>query len=170
MLSALGRIGGGLKCCAPPLLPSLYRWKSKRPPLQLGLLPRVQLRKVKPSWARFDQGGRPRLPWGAPLGPQASQGLVQPNPGPSRTFLLEPSETFHKIPEPSRHFRNNSRTFQYMNLILRTIPDLLVISRIPSETPNKLRSPKLISDNSLIYSKRHLTLSVSPYGSRIMQT
>src|SRR3954467_9309593 len=27
-----------------------------------------------------------------------------------------------------------------MNLILRTIPDLLVISRIPSETPNNIRS------------------------------
>ena len=35
-----------------------------------------------------------------------------------------------------------------MNLILRTIPDLLVMSRISSETPNKLRSPKLLSDNS----------------------
>ena len=28
-----------------------------------------------------------------------------------------------------------------MNLILRTIPDLLVISRIPSETPNNIRYP-----------------------------
>src|SRR3954470_19649077 len=27
-----------------------------------------------------------------------------------------------------------------MNLILQTIPDLLVISRIPSETPNNIRS------------------------------
>ena len=27
-----------------------------------------------------------------------------------------------------------------MNLILRTIPDLLVISRIPFETPNNIRS------------------------------
>src|SRR3954469_18755138 len=52
------------------------------------------------------------------------------------------------IPEPSRtfpmkyrnHFRTPKRNFPYMNLILRTIPDLLVISRIPSETPNNIRS------------------------------
>src|SRR3954464_10366613 len=38
-----------------------------------------------------------------------------------------------------------------MNLILRTIPDLLVISRISSETPNNIRSPYLYS----ISTKQH---------------
>ena len=32
-----------------------------------------------------------------------------------------------------------------MNLILRTLPDLIVMSWIPSETPNKLRFPNLSS-------------------------
>ena len=85
---------------------------------------------------------------GAPhLGPSwPGSGPIQP--WSTLDFLLEPSRTFQKIPEPSRLFRNNSIAFQYMNLILRTIPDLLVMSRISSETPNKLRSPKLLSDNS----------------------
>src|SRR4051812_3749632 len=41
-----------------------------------------------------------------------------------------------------------------MNLILRTIPDLLVISRIPSETPNNIRFPYLHS----ISTKQHRIL------------
>ena len=32
-----------------------------------------------------------------------------------------------------------------MNLILRTLPDLIVMSWIPSKTPNKLRFPNLSS-------------------------
>ena len=41
-----------------------------------------------------------------------------------------------------------------MNLIIRTIPDLLVISQIPSETPNNIRSPYLHS----ISTKQHRIL------------
>src|SRR3954469_3995730 len=41
-----------------------------------------------------------------------------------------------------------------MNPILRTIPDLLVISRIPSETPNNTRYPYLHS----ISTKQHRIL------------
>src|SRR3954463_4686631 len=41
-----------------------------------------------------------------------------------------------------------------MNLILRTIPDLLVISRIPSETPNYIHVPYLHS----ISTKQHRIL------------
>ena len=108
-----------------------------------------------PTWAGL----------GRPLGPLGRLGLAPHGRGPSRTFLLEPSKAFRNIPDTSGTFRMNSRTFQYMNLILRTIPDLLVMPWIPSETPNNLRSPKLLSDNSHIYSRRHLTLSVSPYGS-----
>ena len=52
--------------------------------------------------------------------------------------LLEPSRTFQKNPELSE---TQNFDFPYMNLILRTLPDLIVMSWIPSETPNKLRSP-----------------------------
>src|SRR3954463_9329197 len=66
---------------------------------------------------------------------------------------------FYTLLEPLRcKHRNHSRTseldFPYMNLILRTIPDLLVISRIPSETPNNIRSPYLHS----ISTKQHRIL------------
>ena len=58
-----------------------------------------------------------------------------------RTFL-EPSRTCHKC---TGSFPNLEYDFLYMNLILRTIPDLLVMSWIPSETPNK-------TSNSIPYS------------------
>ena len=58
---------------------------------------------------------------------------------------LEPSRTFRNLLEsPYKHsgtFPNLENDPQYMNLILRTIPDLLVMSRIQSETPNNIRSP-----------------------------
>ena len=57
---------------------------------------------------------------------------------------LEPSETFRNLLEsPYKHsgtFPNLENDPHYMNLILRTIPDLLVMSRIQSETPNNIRS------------------------------
>ena len=141
--------------------PSFLRVKVKgRNLVQLGLLPFGRLEhELESMWTP------PTLPWSTRAGPTWPWPMV-----PLPDFLLEPSKTFQNIPNHSRTFRNNSRTIQYMNLILRTIPDLLMMSRIPSETPNNLRSPKLLSDNSHIYSKRHLTLSVSPYGSRMMQT
>ena len=49
-----------------------------------------------------------------------------------------------------------------MNLILWTIPDLLVISQIPSETPNNIRS---LSHNTITTQNNVESLSVSPYGS-----
>ena len=53
-------------------------------------------------------------------------------------MILEPSRTFHKFigPFPKLEF-----DFPYMNLILRTIPELLVMSWIPSETLNNIRTP-----------------------------
>ena len=53
-------------------------------------------------------------------------------------MILEPSGTFHKFTGP---FPNLECDFPYMNLILRTIPELLVMSWIPSETPNNIRTP-----------------------------
>ena len=48
-----------------------------------------------------------------------------------------------------------------MNLILRTIPDLLVISQIPSETPKTFSIP-----TNIPYLLNNIeSLSVSPYGS-----
>ncbi len=59
--------------------------------------------------------------------------------------LLEPSRTFRNLLEsPYKHsgtFPNLENDPQYTNLILRTISDLLVMSRIQSETPNNIRSP-----------------------------
>ena len=58
-------------------------------------------------------------------------------PEPSRTF-----QTFQNVPELSE---TQNFDFLYMNLILRTLPDLIVMSWIPSETLNKLRFPNLSS-------------------------
>ena len=49
--------------------------------------------------------------------------------------ILEPPVQYRKT---LNFFGNPKNTFPYMNLNLRTIPELLVMSRIPSETPNKL--------------------------------
>ena len=100
----------------------------------------------KPTWERIlAQVESSYPPWSASLGPMAPCPMVSP----SGLSLLEPSKTFQNIPDYSGTFRNNSRTFQYMNLILRTIPDLLVMSWIPSETPNNLRSPSHILVSTL---------------------
>src|SRR3954454_3800749 len=77
--------------------------------------------------------------------------------------LLESPIQYRKNPEL---FRNPKIVFPYMNLYLRTIPKLLVMSQIQSETPNNIRSPSHIP----YLLKLHRTLSVSPYGSRMMQT
>ena len=52
--------------------------------------------------------------------------------------VLEHSSAFHKC---TGSFPNLESDFLYMNLILRTIPELLVMSWIPSETPNNIRTP-----------------------------
>ena len=76
-----------------------------------------------PMWASVPP---PRSMWTPP-------GQVGPTRGPS-----EPSRTFpvqyRKNPEL---FRNPKNTFPYMILYLRTIPELLMASWIPSETLNK---------------------------------
>jgi hypothetical protein len=56
--------------------------------------------------------------------------------------LLEHSSAFHKC---TRSFPNLESDFLYMNLILRIIPELLVMSWIPSETRNNIRTPFHIS-------------------------
>ena len=91
----------------------------------------------------------------APLVHVSPPRFVAPKVGPSGTFP-EPSRTFRY---PTGIFRNFSDTsgnhFPYMNLILRTLPDLLVMSRIPSETPNHHSFiPSIISSQTLAKSER----------------
>ena len=63
--------------------------------------------------------------------------FMYPSPPECRIFrnLLEHSRWKHR-----NHSPTPKQDFPYMNLILRTIPDLLVISRIPFGTPNNIRS------------------------------
>jgi hypothetical protein len=55
----------------------------------------------------------------------------------------EVSETFWKLPgtilKKPNFFRNPENNFPYVNLYLRTIPELLVTSGISSGTPNNIR-------------------------------
>ena len=55
----------------------------------------------------------------------------------------ESSGTFWKlpgtIPKKPELFRNPNNNFPYINLYLRTIPELLVTSGISSGTPNNIR-------------------------------
>src|SRR4051812_28136432 len=82
-----------------------------------------------------------------PMGPcdpgpmRPGHSLVGPRPLPTSGAtlvplrkLLEPSGTIQNNP---KQFRNPKTAFPYMNLILRTIPEPLVMSWISSETLNK---------------------------------
>ena len=106
---------------------------------------------------RGSPSGTPLPPWPAdwegeesssPTNPcLAPQGLLDPFLVFKQTprNLLEPSRTFQNLLEsPYKHsgtFPNLENDPHYMNLIPRTIPDLLVMSRIQSETTNNIRSP-----------------------------
>ena len=113
-----------------------------------------------PTVGRGEESSSPTNPCLAP------QGFLDPFLVFKQTprTLLEPSRTFRNLLEsPYKHsgtFPNLENDPQYMNLILRTIPDLLVMSRIQSETPNNIRSPTHIP----YLLKPHRYLSVSPYG------
>ena len=155
----LGR--GGLRlggwCGCPPLTPLFIggREKGAPPRTHLGGVrrPRGEGKRVAcPS----SQGGAPsRVPpstlgaWAQGRGVRpAHQGLApcptQPmwppgRGGPSRwtpgTLPVAPVQ-YRYDPETSRCPFDN---FPYINLYLRTLPDLLVTSRIPSGTPNNIR-------------------------------
>ena len=70
------------------------------------------------------------------MGHPWSLGTGGPHYGTLRN-LLEHSDTLPKNPEL---FRNPEINLPYINLYLRTLPELLVISRILPGTPNNLRS------------------------------
>ena len=78
-------------------------------------------------------------------------------PEPSRTFSVSTG----KFPN---FFRNLEINFPYMNLILRTIPDLLVMSWIPSETPNNLRSPSYSISTYTTSNLKRVTLRFVNYA------
>src|SRR3954466_11711649 len=82
-----------------------------------------------------------------PMGPcapgpmQLGHSLIGPCPLPTGGTTLVPLrkvlEASGTIPINPEQFRTPKTALPYMNLILRTIPEPLVMFRIPSETPNK---------------------------------
>ena len=54
-----------------------------------------------------------------------------------------------------------------MNPILRTIPDLLVMSWIPSETPNNLRSPSYSISTYTTSNLKRITLRFANYADMV---
>ena len=54
-----------------------------------------------------------------------------------------------------------------MNLILRTILDLLVMSWIPSETPNNIRSPSYSESTYTTSNLKRVTLRFANYADMI---
>ena len=121
--------------------------------------------RVRPSppSSLYRRGGQPLAPPPSPRGSQRGQlapqgakgpwGMVRPahvgccttpsvHVGPEvggshlGTFrnLLE---LFGTLPKNSRTFPEPENHFPYMKLYIRTLPELLVISRISSETPNQ---------------------------------
>ena len=179
--------GGGrpvvLGWSAPSPWTSIYRWKPQVLDYKSSNKTRTQNLPYggKPSQARTPtRGGIPTFPWEGVAGHLrwSPPGTPPPRVGrpwwwspfgtpPSkvtffRTFL-EPSRTFHKC---TGSFSNTSNDILYMNLILRTIPELLVMSGISSGLRTNIRTPFHIQ----ILPFQHPTLSVSPYGSRTMRT
>ena len=81
------------------------------------------------SWCTLTRGVGP-----CPHYPRSCGSPMQvgPTPEPSRTFPVQ----YRKIPNI---FRWPKEDFPYINLYLRTIPELLVTSGISSGTPNNIR-------------------------------
>ena len=148
--------------CRTPPLPTLNRWPARvrvgagRPPFSLAS-------KLSPKWTRAWPFLKEEGPNSSPtrsrtppflalaalahvcLGGAAHHVVAAPLWSMWATYnmwvpLLDPSRTFRNLPVPCKYFRNFSDTFRnhfpYMNLILRTPPELLVTSGIPSETLN----------------------------------
>ena len=108
----------------------------------------------------------PRVsPWFGRLGPMGpcapgpmrpGHSLIGPFPLPTGGTTLVP---FQKVLEASgtiqinpKQFRTPKTALPYMNLILRTILEPLVMSRIPSETPKNTHKPIIHS----ILASRHV--------------
>ena len=109
----------------------------KAPYLGLGLPPLALA-----AWALGTRCGQPMWAAAPPLGPCGPFQVRWPHYGTLRN-LLESS----RYPAGKNHF-------PYMKLYLRTLLELLVISRISSKTPNEhLITPSIISTYALATSK-----------------
>ena len=151
-------------CYAPALPSSLYRHEGAvgAPQTHLGpakggnLAPKEAPRVLGAShgpaaWAFRERVGQPKWAAAPPLGPCGPSRFVAPQGGALRN-LLEPSRIIlvpcRKIPELAGNPGNH---FPYMKLYLRTLPELLMMSRISYKTPNhhsfipsKISSPSYI--------------------------
>ena len=108
-------------------------------------------------------------PWGRNLEQKPSQSRFCPKgksptrtPGPNATILGVWPPGLCKTPFALTYIPMGltpwpNHIIQYMNLYLRTIPELLVMSVISSGTPNNIRSPTYIT-HIILYRQR--TLSV----------
>src|SRR3954467_289049 len=97
--------------------------------------------------------------------------LIGPCPLPEGGTTLAPFrkvlEASGTIPINPEQFRTPKTALPYMNLILRTTSEPLVMSRIPSETPNKKTHKPIIQS---ILASRHVkcvTLRVREYADMI---
>jgi hypothetical protein len=98
-----------------------------------------------------------------PSGPCWSSGIGGPHYGTLRN-LLEPPVQYRKILNFSGNPEND---FPYMYLILRTIPDLLVTSWIPSETPNKVRLHTIFKSTYATSNLKRVTLRFANYADMV---
>ena len=123
-----------------------------------GVFPWVGLRQATREGERGGTGGGAARAWSPPPMPHPlpfisvkgnGQGGAPWNlPKPSRNFRY-PAGKFPNLSDASVNH------FPYMNLILRTLPGLLVVSRILSETPNQYSFiPSIISLQTLAISER----------------
>jgi hypothetical protein len=82
--------------------------------------------------------------------------------------LVDPPEPSGTFPELRRKnpelFRNLNNHFPYMNLILRTTPELLVMSWIPSETPNTSVSNSYSNSTYATSNLKRVTLRFVKYA------
>src|SRR4051812_20899198 len=107
----------------------------------------------------------------APVPMRPGHSLVGPRPLPTSGATLVPLrkvlEASGTIPNNPKQFRNPKTAFPYMNLILRTIPEPLVMSCISFETLKKTHKPIIHS----ILASRHVkcvTLRVREYAYMIL--
>ena len=100
--------------------------------IPLGFAPFPPLRRHGPLWGAV-QPTKGLVPLHKqPIGPSGAGGPSRWTPG---TLSVVPVQ-YRYTPE---HFRRPNKDFAYINLRLRTIPELLVTSRISSGTPNNIR-------------------------------
>jgi hypothetical protein len=131
---ALPYIGGWAASLAPPPSPRAggqgVEWEASFPPSLLNIPLGFPLGLA--GWALRAWCAWTKWPGHSPLGPHRP-----PSSGPTMAPLWNLLEHSGTIPINSKTFLESKNYFLYMNLILRTIPEPLVISWISTKTPNK---------------------------------